>query len=187
MQASQPVKTAVTAAAFGAKFRSKREIYVFFTVDVKAYLCGCDCLTIYFLKDLLRGKRKCKSANVDHPFYADIKCDAVKYLYAPQYENLSIERILEQARKNPVINDYLPEDRDMHKVPRQWLLNLAFTLLGEPFRAWVKDEIEHRNEEIAKKRDLLIEMEPEVAAAFHASVNISSKCINSLMTIHLRM
>ena len=95
-------------------------------------------------------------------------------LYAPHYENLSIERILEQARKNPVINDYLPEDRDMHKVPRQWLLNVAFTLLGEPFRGWIKDEIEHRNEEIAKKQKLLIELDPDVARAFHASVNISS-------------
>ena len=42
----------------------------------------------------------------------------MKYLYCPQYENLSIERILDKARKNDRINDYLPEDRDMHKVPR---------------------------------------------------------------------
>ena len=118
MQAKQHQKTAVTAAAFGAKFRSKREIYVFLTVDVKAYLCSCDCLTVYFLKDLVTGKRKCKDAFSVNILRADIKCDAVKVLYAPHYENLSIERILEQARKNPVINDYLPEDRDMHKVPR---------------------------------------------------------------------
>ena len=58
MQASQPIKTNVTASAFAAKFRSKREIYVFLTVDVKAYLCPCDNLVIYFLKDLVMGKRK---------------------------------------------------------------------------------------------------------------------------------
>ena len=58
MQALQPGKEKVTAAAFGSKFRSKREIYVFLTVDVKAYLCNCDNLTIYFLKDLVTGKRK---------------------------------------------------------------------------------------------------------------------------------
>ena len=49
MQNSLANKTAVTASAFGSKFRSKREIYVFLTVDVKAYLCACDNLTIYFL------------------------------------------------------------------------------------------------------------------------------------------
>ena len=58
MQANQPQKQQVTSAAFGAKFRSKREIYVFLTVDVQAYLCNCDNLTIYFLKDLVNGKRK---------------------------------------------------------------------------------------------------------------------------------
>ena len=51
-------------------------------------------------------------------------------MYVPQYENLSIERILETARKNQRINDYLPEDRDMHKVPRQWLINVVYTVLG---------------------------------------------------------
>ena len=51
-------KTAVTASTFASKFRSKREIYVFLTVDVKAYLCHCDNLTIYFLKDLVMGKKK---------------------------------------------------------------------------------------------------------------------------------
>jgi hypothetical protein len=48
----------VTAAAFSAKFRSKREIYTFLTIDAHAYLCNCDNLTIYFLKDLVSGKRK---------------------------------------------------------------------------------------------------------------------------------
>ena len=56
-------------------------------------------------------------------------------MYVPQYENLSIERILATARKNPRISDYLPEDRDMHKVPRQWLINVAYTVLGAPFKA----------------------------------------------------
>ena len=51
-------KTAVTASTFASKFRSKREIYVFLTVDMKAYLCACANLTIYFLKDLIMGKRK---------------------------------------------------------------------------------------------------------------------------------
>ena len=58
MQISQNQKQKVIAAAFSSKFRSKREIYVFLTVDVRAYLCNCDNLTIYFLKDLVMGRRK---------------------------------------------------------------------------------------------------------------------------------
>ena len=91
------------------------------------------------------------------------------------YENLSIERILETARKNPQVPYYLPDDRDMHKVPRQWLINVVYTIIGKPFSDWVQEEIALRNEEIAKKQKLLIEMDPEIAKAFHASANISSK------------
>ena len=58
MQAQQQIKQTVTASAFGSKFRSKREIYVFLTVDANAYLCNCDNLTIYFLKDIVMGRRK---------------------------------------------------------------------------------------------------------------------------------
>ena len=39
----------------------------------------------------------------------------------------------------------------------------------------MKAEVSNRNEELAKKQKLLIEMDEEVAKAFHSSVNISSK------------
>ena len=58
MQQINTQKREITATAFGAKFRSKREIYTFLTIDAKAYLCNCDNLTIYFLKDIVTGKRK---------------------------------------------------------------------------------------------------------------------------------
>ena len=52
---------------------------------------------------------------------------------------------------------------------------MAYSIIGEPFNAWVKDEIATRNEELAKKQKLLIEMDADIAKAFHNSVNISSK------------
>jgi len=106
----------------------------------------------------------------------------VKVLFVPHYENLNMDRMVTQARKNPLINPYLPEDRDLHKVPRQWFINVAYTVLGEPFAGWVKSEIENRNEELAIKQKLYIEMDPEIAKAFHASVNISSKSLSSSLS-----
>ena len=60
----------VTTATFAAKFRSKRgkckllltlkEVFTFLTVDVKAYLPAMNTVTIYFLKDLITGQKKCK-------------------------------------------------------------------------------------------------------------------------------
>ena len=73
---------------------------------------------------------------------------------------MNIPCILEQARKTVKVNEYLPEDRDMHKVPRQWLINVAYAVIGESFSQWVRKEIAARNEELAKKQNLLIDMDP---------------------------
>ena len=59
MQARQPVKARLTTSEFSAKFRSKNEVYAFLSIDVEAYLPSKDCVTIYFLKDLVNGKKKC--------------------------------------------------------------------------------------------------------------------------------
>ena len=50
----------ISAQAFAAKFKSKKEIYQLLTVDGKAYLPTYDCITIFFLKDIISGKKKCK-------------------------------------------------------------------------------------------------------------------------------
>ena len=43
---------------FAAKYRSKREIYNFLACDVGVFLPPYDNVTIFFLKDLMMGKRK---------------------------------------------------------------------------------------------------------------------------------
>jgi len=49
------------AASFAAKFASKKELFNFLSVEVGAYLCSHEVLTIYYLKDLVSGKKKRKS------------------------------------------------------------------------------------------------------------------------------
>jgi hypothetical protein len=48
------------ASEFASKAKSKREIYVFLSINVMAYLPDYETVTIYFLKDLISGKKKCK-------------------------------------------------------------------------------------------------------------------------------
>ena len=55
-----PQKVEVSAKLFAAKFNSKREVYNFLAVDVDVYLPHFDLVTIYFLKDLAHGRKKCK-------------------------------------------------------------------------------------------------------------------------------
>ena len=55
MQINTGDKQRITTAEFAAKFRSKYEVYSFLSIDAMAYLPPPECVTIYFLKDLIRG------------------------------------------------------------------------------------------------------------------------------------
>ena len=84
----------VNAAEFAAKYRSKPECFSFLTVKVKAYLPSVDTVTVYFLRDLVSGKAKCKYWSLftnRFVFLLVVKCSEVKQIYCPQYEGLSIK------------------------------------------------------------------------------------------------
>ena len=53
---SQAVK--ISSKEFQAKYRSKRDIYNFLACDVGIFLPPYDNVTIYFLKELMMGKKK---------------------------------------------------------------------------------------------------------------------------------
>ena len=93
----------------------------------------------------------------------------------PYYDGLSIEKILDFGKKYAQVANYLPEERDIHRLPRSFIVNIINTIVKDPFRSWVSDRIKERNEDIAVKRKLNIELDPAIAAAFRNSVNISSK------------
>ena len=69
----------------------------------------------------------------------------------------------------------MPDDRDLSKVPRQWLINVIYSIVGDDFRKWVSVEVKNRNDQLADNQNLMIELDPEIAAAFGSSLNISSK------------
>ena len=49
----------ITSQQFGAKFQTKYSIHQFLTVEVGAYLPPSSVVTIYHMKDLMMGKKKC--------------------------------------------------------------------------------------------------------------------------------
>ena len=91
----------VTAAQFGARFRSKKEVFQFLTVELKAFLPAYNTVSIYFLKgkylllietlcaDIISGKKKY------------IHCSKIQYLYIPQYDTCSVKSILAEAANYP--------------------------------------------------------------------------------------
>lgn len=53
---------------------------------------------------------------------------------------------------------------------------MVYSLVQEDFAAWVKNHIDARNKKVTVTHNLMIDMDPEVAAAFAASTAVSSKC-----------
>ena len=173
--------TQVTTAAFGAKFRSKRgkwpllndaEVFTFLTVDVKAYLPRMNTVTIYFLKDLITGAKKSKPM-MSH--LSVIPMDHVQHVHVPSYENLALKLIYAFFEQHREVLKFLPDGKELLKTPKAWICNVGATVIGEPFQAWVGERIKERNETVTKERSMLIQMDPHVAAAFHASSAVSRK------------
>ena len=131
---------------------------------------------MYFLKDLIDGKKKCKDILESLTPFAVIKCDQVKVIFVPQYESLSMERVLDKAREWPEVWQYMPDDRDIHRLPKGWCCSLIFTVVGGEFQAWVDEQIKMRNDKLAEETNKMISVEPSIAALFGESQNISSKC-----------
>ena len=55
------------------------------------------------------------------------------------------------------------------------MCNVIYTICEEAFAKWVKDRIDARNSGIIKKRNLGVNMDPEILAAFNKSTAVSSK------------
>ena len=76
---------------------------------------------------------------------------------------------------------YFPDGREQQKLPKQWVVNVAYSLLGKPFYDWIQHQITNRNERVAVEKDIMISVDPEIAAAFNGSSAVSSK-YSSIMT-----
>ncbi len=132
-----------------------------FDKQCEPYYLTTDCVTIYFLKDLVMGRKK-KILGKD-----------VRHIAVPQYEGLSIQKMSEFVSSYPSVDDYLPISKEIPKLPKQWIANVCHTVLKNIFSDWVKSVVAKRNRELAVKRDLLIEMDPDLAAVFRSSTKIS--------------
>ena len=66
-------------------------------------------------------------------------------------------------------------EKETLKLPREYIANVIYTVIGDPFQAWVNEQVKLRNEKVVDDRDLAIKMDPEIAKIFRDSTAISSK------------
>ena len=64
---------------------------------------------------------------------------------------------------------YLPDDPDLPKTPKQWIINVCVAVIGKPFKDWVYDQVEERNLLMTRKREMMITMDPMMAQKFQAN------------------
>ena len=128
-----------------------------------------DNVTIYFLKDIIHRKKKA------------LKNNEIKRFHVPQYDNLTLKCIGEFICQHPAINDYLPDQPDLPKTPKQWIVDVCAAVIGQPFKDWVKEQVEDRNAAMKEKREMMIDIDPEMKAAFQASTHVSRKYLNQIL------
>ena len=63
-------------------------------------------------------------------------------------------------------------------MPRQWLINVTYTLVGQLFATWAKDIIDARNQRLVEEQKLAIDIDPEILQYFTQSTAVSSKCFH---------
>ena len=57
-QQLQPATVKIPVKQFAAKYQSKRENYMFVAGPCNAYIDHYDCVNIYYIKELVTGKKK---------------------------------------------------------------------------------------------------------------------------------
>lgn len=77
------------------------------------------------------------------------------------------------AQGYPEVMKRLPDPKDIPKLPKQYLVNVVYTIVGQTFNDWVKGRVEERNNKVAVDKGLLIEVDEEIAIALNSSTAIS--------------
>ena len=67
-----------------------------------------------------------------------IKSDEVKHLAVPHYEGLGVQDILKNIGMKDDFRRYMPVIKEIPKLPKQFIINVAYSIIGEPFAKWVR-------------------------------------------------
>ena len=105
-----------------------------------------------------------------------IKSKDIKHIIIPCFDGLIVKEMIKFAKGYPEVMKALPiVEKEIEKLPRQYIANIIYTLVEDPFYEWVEAQINIRNEKMANKMDIHIEMDQELAKVFKESTAVTSK------------
>lgn len=123
-------------------------------------------MTVWHLRDLASGKRTL------------IKCDEVRVINIPHFEGLTVEELIKYAKDwsgGLIMKAFPSVENEILKLPRAYLGNIIYTVAGDEFQEWVQKRISARNSKVMDERDMLIDLDPEIAKVFRESTSVSGK------------
>ena len=105
-------------------------------------------VTVYFMGDLISGKKKRKYLIFN--ILTTVVClvilnDDVKRISVPHYEYVGLKRIKAHFFDNERAQLYLPDGEDQTHLPRGWIHYVLNTVLAEEFSEWIKARLEERH------------------------------------------
>ena len=110
----------ISAKEFGVRYGNKNDIFRFLSTEVGIYLPHRNHVTIWHLRDLAAGKRRI------------IKNSDVKVIDVPYFEGLTVSDMLRYAKDYPSVYEAFPiELKEIEKLPRPYVANVIYTLVGE--------------------------------------------------------
>ena len=128
-----------------------------------AYLSGFETMTVWHMKDLVNGNRKM------------LKSKDIKHVIIPQFEGLAIKHLMEFAMQYDDVMAALPlVETEIKKLPRQYIANIVYTIVGKPFEDWIDARVKARHEKRAEEGNMNIQMDPEIARIFQESTAVST-------------
>ena len=93
----------------------------------------------------------------------------------PFFEELSVDEMLAWVDDSKDVWNYFPELKEVDRLPRQYIINMIHSVMGEPFAKWVKEKVDARNKKLTESRDLLINMDPAIAELLKKSTHVSCR------------
>ena len=91
-------------------------------------------VTIYHLKDLMSGRKQ------------RIKGTEVRHIQIPYYEGLTVKDIAAWTNEQGGVGEYLPDGKEIFKLPREYIGNVCATIHQDKFANWVKEQVQNRND-----------------------------------------
>jgi len=70
---------------------------------------------------------------------------------------------------------HLPVEQEIYKLPKQWIVNVCYKIIGDRFEKWIMLKIHERNDKLAETKNLMISIDPEIAKIFNSSNFVSCK------------